>query len=233
MNIIKLNKVDSTNAYLKRSYKQLNNFDVVFANKQTKGKGRNNHVWKSQDKKNLLCSFLIKDKNIISKGSKLSLLTAVAVLKTLGKLKLNNLSIKWPNDIYVKDKKICGILLESKSINCEIECIVIGVGINLNQTKFRKEYHATSYKLETKKEIKIKDVLSILIKELQKIFDINSNYISFINNHNFLKNKIVKITINNKKVKAHCLEIDKTGKLSVIYNKKIIKVNSNEVEIIN
>lgn len=232
MNIIKLNTVDSTNDYIKRTYKSLNNLSIVFANQQTKGKGRNNHNWESEPNKNLLCSILIKNKSIIKKGPILSLLTAVAVVKTLSRLKLTDIFIKWPNDIYIKNKKICGILLESKSFDNKIEAIIIGIGLNLNQTKFNKKYLATSYKLEAQKEINIKNVLSLLIKEFKNTVTNCSNYISFINKHNFLYSKKIIVTINNKKVMAKALDIDKTGALKVKYLNKIYKINSNEVNVI-
>ncbi len=232
MNYIKLKSIDSTNAYVKREYKHLGHYSVVYALKQNKGKGRNTHIWDSEPNKNLLCSILLKDKILISNGPMLSIYTAVAVIKTLEKLKLKNISIKWPNDIYIKDKKICGILLESKSINNRIEAVIIGIGLNLNQTKFNKEYHATSYKLETHKDIKIEKVLSLLIKELEKILSNKFNYTSFINKHNFLKNKKVSVTIKNKKVMAIALDIDKTGALKVKYQNKIYLIDSNEVNLI-
>jgi len=232
MNIIKLDTIDSTNAYIKRNYKSLRHFDIVTTNKQTKGKGRGTHTWDSESNKNLLCSILLNDKVLISNGPILSLYTAVAVIKTLYKLKLNNISIKWPNDIYVNNKKICGILLESKSINNKIEGLIVGIGLNLNQIKFKKEYNATSYKLEMHQSIDIQNVLSLLTKELLNVYTSRYNYISFINKHNFLKNKKVDVTINNKQVMAVALDIDKTGALKVKYLNKIYKINSNEVNVI-
>ena len=154
MRKIHFKKIDSTNTYLKENYQKLQNFTFVSASYQNKGHGRYNRVWESNKNENLMFSLLIKDKKLISMFSSLSLATSTAILKVLESYKLNNLSIKWPNDVYVKDKKICGILLESISNNTDIDVLVVGVGLNVNQKDFSDEisYKTTSIYKEINKK---------------------------------------------------------------------------------
>ena len=172
MNYIHLEKVDSTNSYLKARYKTLPNWTILTTDLQSKGRGRLNHVWKSHKGKNLLCSILIKDKKILKKHKYLVELVGKVIHQLLIKLDISNW-IKPPNDIYVKDKKICGILLETISISDKLEALVIGIGLNLNQKTFSKTLNATSYYLIKKKEIDINKVkkiyIDILNKELNKL----------------------------------------------------------------
>ena len=105
-------EIDSTNNYLKNSYQLLDNFTFVSADYQSKGKGRNDRVWESIKGSNLMFSILIKDPKLIEVSTILSLVTAVEISRLLESYSINNVSIKWPNDVLVNDKKICGILLE-------------------------------------------------------------------------------------------------------------------------
>lgn len=235
MNIIKLDVVNSTNEYLKHKYKSLDNFSIVTANKQTSGNGRNNHKWESEGNKNLLCSLLLKDRKLFKYISSLSVFTGFVVFKLLKQLELKNLSIKWPNDIYVKDKKIAGILVESVYLNNNIEALIIGIGINLNQTKFSSEISATSYKLETSNQININDVLNKLIKlfkiEIFKLKHHLSTFIKTINNNNYLFDKKVNYLENGIKKTGIIKDINKDGTINVLINHKINKLNISEVTL--
>ena len=133
--------IDSTNTYLKQNYENLDNFTFVRADLQTSGRGRSSRKWLSKKGDNLLFSLLIKDKELINKYKALSINSAYLVLKILEEYGLKNLSLKWPNDIYVNGNKICGILLESVSKQ-EIECLIIGIGLNVNQ---KKRYISSRY----------------------------------------------------------------------------------------
>ena len=156
MLIIKKDVISSTNKYIKEHYETLDNYTIVAANYQTNGRGRMTRVWHSTAGENILMSILIKEFNNQSDLNLLSLVTGVAVHKFLSKY-LNNLYIKWPNDVLVDNKKICGILLEGK-MNNNSKMVVIGIGININQTNFDDEINLLTTSL--KKELKrIDDVL--------------------------------------------------------------------------
>ena len=116
MRLVKLDAIDSTNDFLKDLVRQQNveNFTVVTAENQTKGKGQMGAVWNSEIGKNLIMSVLIKDFLFNSKDVfNLNIAVSLAVIKSLERLEIPNLSIKWPNDIMSGDKKIGGILIEN------------------------------------------------------------------------------------------------------------------------
>ena len=115
MNKLHLNKIDSTNNYLKQNYKNLEDYTFVSADLQTNGKGRNEREWKSENGKNLLFSLLLLDKPLFKLYKDISIITAYSIIEALSKIGIKGLSLKWPNDVYVNGKKICGILLESIS----------------------------------------------------------------------------------------------------------------------
>jgi BirA family biotin operon repressor/biotin-[acetyl-CoA-carboxylase] ligase len=105
---------------------------VVFAEHQTAGRGRAGNQWCSGSSDSILCSIVLSDYQC---GAELlSLMSAVAVAEAIGKIAGSEAKVKWPNDIYLKNKKIAGILLESKP-NSRGTAHIIGIGINCHQEK--------------------------------------------------------------------------------------------------
>lgn len=234
MKLLYFSHIDSTNKYLRENYNSLNNFTIVYAGEQTQGHGRYNRVWESENNANLLCSILLKDLKNIDNINSLSLLTGAVIYKLLKKHKINNVKIKWPNDIYVNDKKICGILTESIFSGDKINAVIIGIGLNLNQKKFLNQ-NATSYVLETNDTVNIKKMLTQLVKifhkEMIRYAHHKSNYIRVINANNYLLNKVAKIVIANKTQDAIILDINQDNSLNAIINNKKTKLITGEILI--
>ena len=180
MNKIHFNSIDSTNEYLKQNYKILEDLTFVSANYQTKGRGSNNREWESENSKNLLFSFLLLDKSLFQRHEEVSLVTALSIIQVLEKNGIEELKIKLPNDVYVKDKKICGTLLESTSLG-EMQCLIIGVGLNVNQESFDGEYRATPTSIykELGKKIEIKKLKEELYDDILKNIDLIKNNYDF------------------------------------------------------
>ena len=232
MKEIHLSQVDSTNTYLKENYNKLDNLTFVSTDNQTCGRGRNSRNWKSENGKNLLFSLLILDKELIKHYKELSIISALSVLEALEKIGLNNVSIKWPNDVYINDKKICGILLEAITKE-EIECLIIGIGLNVNQEIFNEDYliDPTSIKLELHKEIDLSELKENIYERL--INNINSlskiNFYTLISNHDYLKNKEAYCLIDNKKEFVKVLGINKDYSLKVVLNNKEMNIEAGEI----
>ncbi len=216
-------ELDSSSTFIKRRRSFLKNLTFVSCDFQTNGHGRLGRTWNSAKGENLLFSFIIKDKKIIDKVSGLSILVGVCVVKALKNIGVNNLSIKWPNDVYVGDKKICGVLLESV-LGDKNPCIIVGVGINVNQTEFDGEFNAppTSVKIETNNAVNVKKfkktVYKIIKKELKLYKKDKSDFITLVNQFNYLKEKTVFAEINGAKTKVVCKNINPNGTLNVVYN---------------
>jgi BirA family biotin operon repressor/biotin-[acetyl-CoA-carboxylase] ligase len=121
-----LDTVNSTNTFAKDK-KLLKNFLIVISEEQTAGRGRQGKQWYSPDSGNIYMSIKFKDKN----DPPLSLIIGLLISESMDYVsgKKINAGLKWPNDLLINNKKICGILVESEIVNDEIEFIV-GIGIN-------------------------------------------------------------------------------------------------------
>ncbi len=151
-NFIYTDEIESTNTVLlNRTNKFNTDGTVILAEKQTKGKGRKDRTWYSAKGQNLTFSILLTSKKYFGKNFNLlnfaASLSAAFTLENLFQVKPE---LKWPNDVLINGKKICGILLESTSQGSKIERVVIGVGLNVNQVIFQGSFNLepTSIKLE-------------------------------------------------------------------------------------
>jgi len=142
-NIIEYDVVDSTMNVVKNFLPNT----VVIARKQEKGRGKGNRVWNSENNDNLYFSLLIKADKIKLDYSQLSFVVSIAMrraIKTFDR-KNNNVVSKWPNDILINEKKVCGILLE---FDYSTKNLVIGCGVNVDSSPVSAIFKATSLKSE-------------------------------------------------------------------------------------
>ena len=230
MKTIHFETIDSTNTYLKENYEKLDNFTFVSADFQSAGRGRNNRNWKSEKGENLLFSLLIKDKALIDKFSSLSVISAFSIIKALN---LEHLSIKWPNDIYYKDSKLCGILLEAVTRN-EIECLIIGIGLNVNQREFVGEYKRTPTSLyqitnQTQDMRLLKDkIFNQIYYDFMKVKEGYDSY-NDIKEYDYLKDRKVYAEINNEVQQIKVIGIDFDYSLKVLKGNEAYNLSSGEV----
>ncbi len=230
MKTIHFETIDSTNTYLKQNYKDLDNFTFVSADFQSAGRGRNNRNWKSEKGENLLFSLLIKDESLIKEFKSLSIISALSVIEAID---LPDLSIKWPNDVYYKDNKLVGILLEGVSTD-KIECLIIGIGINVNQKEFIGDYkrEPTSLCKILNKDINIETLKEKVYKQIESNFKLVKNNYDFykkIVKLDYLKNKEVYAEINNELCNIKVLGINKDYSLKVKKDNDILNLQSGEI----
>jgi len=141
---------------------------LISTKHQTKGKGQRGKKWESGANKNLLISVVIEPNIPISKQFNISKLVALAIYDVMISLGLEA-KIKWPNDILVNSKKIAGILIQNILKKNQIIHSVIGIGLNVNQTKFSQfDRKATSLKLVLNKVYDILEVQHKLLHFLEK-----------------------------------------------------------------
>tara|TARA_R110002167_G_scaffold59804_23_gene169424 strand:- start:1001 stop:1732 length:732 start_codon:yes stop_codon:yes gene_type:complete len=179
MRLVKLDATDSTNAYLKELMRAepLEDATTVVAQAQTLGRGQMGSQWTSERGKNLLFSVLKKiDSLSVDQQFYLSMAVSLAVLETLKKRQVPGLAIKWPNDILSGNSKICGILIENILSGPTIKTSIIGIGLNVNQTRFVNLPNASSLKLLLGIDFDLDDLLEELIYNLgQEIKKINKS----------------------------------------------------------
>ena len=136
-----LDRTDSTNSDVRRRLRSLDNLSVIAARFQTAGRGQGDHIWLSPEAENLTFSLLLR----FGQGSLSTLPATEAVRIThMATMALHTFlagedvaaRIKWPNDIWVGDRKICGMLIENILEGPNVACSIIGIGLNLNQKEF-------------------------------------------------------------------------------------------------
>lgn len=175
MRIIKLNAIDSTNLFLRSlcvdTY--VEDFTVVVAKHQTKGRGQMGTVWSSQDAKNLTFSVFKRFESLkLEQQFAISMVSSLAVINALKKMNLPKLSVKWPNDILSANKKICGILIENVIKQNKVAGSVVGIGLNVNQVDFSGLPQASSILNITGKSYDLDELLQSILNELKILFDL-------------------------------------------------------------
>lgn len=136
-----LEETQSTNSYLKDLARKesLPDFFSVRAKYQTEGRGQRGNQWESSPNDNLLCSVLLHPVFVSANRSfYISQIVSLSLIQSLEKYSAD-FTIKWPNDIYWKDEKIAGILIENQFLSNQVNQSVIGIGLNLNQDSFSPE----------------------------------------------------------------------------------------------
>ncbi|WP_204346285.1 biotin--[acetyl-CoA-carboxylase] ligase [Psychroserpens algicola] len=175
MHIIKLDAIDSTNTFLRHlsSEKTVEDYTVVVANSQTKGRGQMGTVWDSQPNKNLMVSVFIDVSFLkIENSFYISMATSLAISNALKAFQIKPVKVKWPNDILADQKKISGVLIENVIKNNQLQASIIGFGLNVNQTYFEQLPSATSMHMVSGKVYHLDEVLLSVIEQLRYYIDI-------------------------------------------------------------
>lgn len=163
MEIIHIAEASSTNSFLRNwsnNHPEANE-TVVFADRQTAGRGQRGNYWESEPGKNITMSLLLKPQSVAADQQFiLSQIVSLAIAETLSEY-TSGISIKWPNDIYYRDRKICGMLIENDITDDIISRSIIGIGLNINQKKFRSDApNPVSLSQITGKEYGIEEIIS-------------------------------------------------------------------------
>ena len=196
---------------------------VISADFQTNGRGQRSNNWISEKNANLTFSLLLEPKLNISYQFYLNIISSLTIQKILFSILDTNIKIKWPNDIYYKNNKIAGILVENIVSNKNIQKSIIGFGINVNQRAFPISNTVSIFNIKPIKLNKNEILKSILI-EFEKNYNLlkNKKYETLFSNYSkrlFMLNETV-ICRENKNSIGVLKGITKFGKL-------LIKINDN------
>ena len=209
-------EINSTNTYLRRQL-QVEEFEVIIAKKQTDGKGKRDSVWISNEGAALF-SFAVKDNTELDE--KITIFAGYIVYSVLKNYidSHDKLTFKWPNDIYYENKKICGILCEKVRNN-----IIIGIGININNTDFGMfREKAISLVEITGKIHPVQQIIEEVVSTFENQFhNLNKNWeniLQIVNENSYLKDKKILIKRNGKFLEKEYrfLRVDRRGKISLI-----------------
>ena len=213
MKIHHLKEVTSTNEVAKQ---HLEDGVIIVADTQTSGRGRHERTWHSPEG-GLWCSLVVRH----GPEPVVNLAAALAVAKTLEYFGLET-KLKWPNDVHIDQRKICGILSET-----EDDFMIIGVGVNLNNKEFPEHISGTSYVSEIGKEI---DVMKFLEKFVEIFYTVVQE--DFLREYRKYSSTIgSRVTIKNGgEITGTAVDVDEQGRLILrLENGKKMKIYSGEV----
>ncbi len=195
---------------------------LVVADAQTAGRGRRGRPWESTPGLGLYFSLLIKPELPLAQAPLLTLATGLAVQQALNQLEIKSVMIKWPNDILISGKKICGILSEVESQGSQLLFVVLGIGLNVHQQvqDFSKELKDTAGSLsqvcaqELKRETLLEKILHQLFKEIKalesgKISDLIKRW----ENHSGFIGKTISVQQSDGTVIGEVLGLNDSGHL--------------------
>ncbi|MBA4312851.1 MAG: biotin--[acetyl-CoA-carboxylase] ligase [Chlorobiaceae bacterium] len=225
--------IDSTNLKAKQFLQEgVDEGTVVIADEQTAGRGRLNRSWISEGKKNLTFSIIVRSAISPEKIGVISIYAGLSVMETLKHFSELQPDCKWPNDVYLKGKKVCGILSEAVFENNRLTGIVIGIGLNVNQINFPDEIKdkATSLSVALGKDQNRFEIFGRILNRLENNYEsIKSGGLKYLleefENNSSMFNKEVKINQNGKILHGIARRLDDDGGL-------IIKTTNSEIKVI-
>lgn len=240
-NIIVLESVASTNDYLKlllSKFTPQHSFTAIMAREQTQGRGQRGSTWQSIKSKNLTASFAYSPNFLrIDEQFKLTIISSLSLYDIVQQLQPHKVSIKWPNDIYVNNKKIAGILIENKIAGSTIKHAIIGIGLNIYQTEFSEEIKnkTTSISLENfETNVTILDIVRRLQQRLHYYASrLEQGHIdSLLKSYNdrlYRRDEWADYFVGKEKIKGKIKVVEMDGLLQVDVNKEIRKFDLKEI----
>ncbi|MEA3503835.1 MAG: biotin--[acetyl-CoA-carboxylase] ligase [Bacteroidota bacterium] len=218
-NILRFPKLESTNNYLINN-QNLDNGTIVITDNQYGGHGLGTNKWESSVNENLTFSILLKPKALkASEQFFLNIIISLAIREYITSKKIDGCKIKWPNDIYVNDKKICGILINNTILSNGIVSVVAGIGLNINQETFASDApNPISLRNITKKTYSLEKELTKVIMHINYFYNkLETKRLSFLKEE-YLKNMYRKdefheYIIGSKKIEAQICGIAEFGLL--------------------
>lgn len=239
-NFIYADEVSSTNSFLlDKSSGYGQNGTVVLAEKQTAGRGRLDRTWYSQRDQNLTFSILINgNKKISSVINLINFSATLAIAMSIENLFQLRTELKWPNDVLVSGKKVSGILIESTSSGNKVERVVVGIGINVNQSIFQGKFNIepTSIRNETNENAARERLLAEVLNNFEWLLNRTFEDKDFILKEWRERCKMLgeKITISDGTSTQYGTfeDIDENGFLLLRNRDKVQKIHYGDVSIV-
>ncbi|MDO4541441.1 MAG: biotin--[acetyl-CoA-carboxylase] ligase [Bacillota bacterium] len=212
---------------------------VIVANSQTRGRGRRGRQWLSPADDGLWFSLILRPSLAPKDAMALTLVTAVGICRGLDHYSGLGAAIKWPNDIWVREQKLCGILSEMKAEEEKICYVVIGIGVNIRTTAIEGEVAQTAVGMEEvlTEDIDKRELLCRLLFGLETAYDsyFNGEVQSLIEEweeRSFLLNREVEVSTANGSVSGTVLGLSPEGFLRILTeDKKVAHIISGDIAL--
>lgn len=234
--ITHFNSLKSTNIYAQELLQagSLMEGSVISTDFQEQGKGQRGNFWEAEPSKNLLFSLLLKPNLAVENQFLLSKVVALGVKKALDTLSVGKVSIKWPNDILVANRKLGGILIENFISGGKIGDAIVGVGLNINQSRFSLfPREATSLLLESGQLHRPEEVLALVLEGIKEYYLLLDNKVRVIDEAylNALYGYGVPMHYEDKEgpFRGVIMAVAADGKLQVNKNGKLKKYDLKEL----
>lgn len=238
--IIYYEAIDSTNNEAKKKAREgASEGTLIIADQQTAGKGRLGRSWISPSGEGIWMSLILRPHILPNQASQLTLIAGLGMCEAIERVTGLKAQIKWPNDVVVNSKKICGILTEMSAQVEQIEYVVVGIGVNVNLSSIPEELpYASSLAIEGGKEYSRKKIIATFLE----IFEVDyTQYVKSLN-LNFIKERYeqscitlhrqVKLITKENECIAKALGINEEGALMAqMQDGSIQTVSSGEVSV--
>jgi len=232
---IHINSTQSTMISLKNFLNSKNKNCIVLSDQQTLGRGRRGNFWHSP-KGNIYCSISFENLLDIRNHYLYSVLIAVSIKISLEKFNGKNIKFKWPNDIFYKNDKFGGIIIETHKVNEGSEYMIVGFGININSSPEIEEYPTT----HVKNFCNIKNLIGFLLELYKNLFinlDLleNNNFNSIINLYKdslmFLGESIKIKLSDNSIITGVFKDINNDGSMQLENDSKLLNIYNGSIKI--
>ena len=225
--------IENSNDKIKEVIKKNDNSRLaLFCINQKKGRGRKGRIWNSKIG-DLTCSILIKKKLDISEMGRINIIIVSVIINIFEDLGLNKVKFKWPNDIFINNKKIAGILIETSVLNNTVSQFTIGIGVNIKSRPNNLKYYSTSL-FENGFRIKAHKLFFSIIKRLYFYIE-NYKNIEFLylskklSDRFFNKKSLINVCNGNYKNEGLFSKIGCMGELIIKNKNKKLTITYGEI----
>lgn len=228
-----LDEIDSTNTFLQKLIKdkKVPEGTIVTARHQTAGKGQRGNVWTDEANLNIAMSlYLCPDFLPVSQQFFLNKMICLGVKEALDTFLNTPIKIKWPNDLYIENEKLGGILIESSSIGKQLNDLIVGIGINVNQVAFPSNLpNPISMKLAVGQGFALEEVLQKIYLSLEHWYDLLKNGNFMLINQTYEKamyrfGELAFFETNEGKIQGKIIGVDELGRLMIYTVQKETRV---------
>jgi BirA family biotin operon repressor/biotin-[acetyl-CoA-carboxylase] ligase len=238
--ILYFNTIESTNDYCKMHSENIQSGTIILTDHQLKGRGRFDRNWFSPQGKGIYCSIYLKPELSPFEISKITSIICASIIEVLHSYDIDA-KVKWPNDIYLNNKKIGGILTEMKGDMDRINYLIIGFGLNINQEsyEFPEEIRtiATSLKTVYNKDFNREVILTDILNKFEHFynnFGVNFDFahpLEIIRNNSFVINKVVTLIKGKELIQGKVINIGENGELIIERDGKTESIFSGEISL--
>jgi birA, biotin-[acetyl-CoA-carboxylase] ligase region len=238
--ILYFDTIESTNDYCKMHSESIENGTIILTDHQIKGRGRFDRNWFSPKGKGIYCSIYLKPELSPYEISKITSIICAAIIEVFHSYDIDA-KVKWPNDIYLNNKKMGGILTEMKGDMDRINYLIIGFGLNINQESydFPEEIStiATSLKAEYNKDFNREALITDILNKFEAFynnFDANFNFthpLEIIRNNSYVINKDVTLIKGKELIQGKVINIGENGELIIERDGMIESIFSGEISL--